>query len=48
MIHFTLSVEEAFSEREVYVYGAFNDLKLQMKIKCILIKKRERTRQIFY
>lgn len=28
MIHFTLSVEEAFSEREVYVYGAFNDFKI--------------------
>jgi len=28
MIHFTLSVEEAFSEREVYVYGAFNNFKI--------------------
>jgi len=28
MIHFTLSVEEAFSEREVYIYGAFNDFKI--------------------
>ena len=28
MIHFTLSVEEAFPEREVYVYGAFNDFKI--------------------
>ncbi len=28
MIHFTLSVEEAFSDKEVYVYGAFNDFKI--------------------